>query len=59
MNEKLLRDYKVNLDENVSIKAGDVITVAAPFVSVLATGCRGKRCERCFLEKKVKLFCDK
>ena len=59
MNEKLLRDYNVTLDENASIKAGDVITVAAPFVSVLATGCRGKRCERCFLEKKVKLFCDK
>ena len=59
MNEKLLKEYNVNLDETASVKAGDVLIVAAPFVSVLATGCRGKRCERCFLEKPVKIFCDK
>ena len=59
MNEKLLKEYNVKLDENASIKAGDVITVAAPFVSVLATGCRGNRCEFCFMESKNLLYCDK
>ena len=52
-------EYNVNLAENASVKAGDVLTVATPFVSVLSTGCRGKRCENCFLEKPVKVFCDR
>ena len=59
LNQKLLKEYNVNLDPQASIKAGDVLTVAAPFVSVLATSCRGKRCENCFLETAVKTFCDR
>ena len=59
LNKDLLEEYKVNLEENAKIKAGDVLTVAKPFVSVLATSCRGKRCECCFLEKELKITCKR
>ena len=59
LNQDLLKQYNVNLDENASVKAGDVLIAASPFVSVLATSCRGKRCEYCFLEKDVKVYCER
>ena len=59
MNQKLLQEYNVDLTEGASVKAGDVLTVATPFVSVLSTSSRGIRCENCYLKKNVKLFCDR
>jgi SET and MYND domain-containing protein len=47
-------------DSNVSVKAGDVLIAAQPFVHVLSTSCRGSRCEGCFkrFDKNSAIICD-
>ena len=57
LNEGLLKEYEVNMKAGAKVEAGEVITVAQPYVKVLATACRGQRCEACFKVNKVKIIC--
>ena len=46
--------------EQASVKSGDVLIAAKPFVSVLTTSCRGLRCDNCFKKldkKKSSIIC--
>lgn len=59
LNEALLAAHGVDLGEGARVKAGDVLTVARPFVRALATACRGQRCENCFEVRPLPTSCPK
>jgi len=52
---------KLGVDNSkTSVKAGDVLIAAKPFVHVLTTSCRGIRCDSCFkkFDKKAAVVCS-
>lgn len=48
---------KNNLITPKSVKKGDIILAARPFVHVLTTASRGRRCEACFEKRTLRCHC--
>ena len=61
-NIDILKKFGVDemADMEVSVKTGDVLIAAQPFVCVLSTSCRGIRCDNCFkkFDRKTAIVCD-